>query len=395
MNTRLALVKMYHKGYRHLVRPILFRFNSETIHEKLTSQGEVLGRSKMARTALGNLFKPDNTFLCQKVAGIEFPYPIGLSAGFDYKAQLTQILPSLSFGFGTVGTITNSAYAGNPGPRLGRLVKSKSLLVNKGFKNFGIKQVLQNLAGKTFAIPIGLSVGRTNSVYLNLEESISDIVSALQKAELSSVPFSYYELNISCPNLLGEISFYPPHHLRKLLTAIAFLRISKPIFIKMPIEKTDKEVSEMLELIGQFGITGVIFGNLQKDRSHPSLDQNEVSKYPVGNFSGKPTYARSNHLIQLTYEQYGKSLVIIGCGGVFSAEDAYTKIKRGASLVQMITGMIFEGPEIISEINMELEQLAKKDGFNHISEAIGADVRPKLQFSSKDRFHVSEVSYLQ
>ncbi len=140
----------------------------------------------------------------------------------------------------------------------------------------------------------------------------------------------------------------------------------------MPIEKSNKEVLSMLEVISKHSVTGVIFGNLQKDRSHPALNQSEVSKFPKGNFSGKPTFDRSNELISLTYKHYKKRLTIIGCGGVFNAHDAYEKITRGASLVQLITGMIFEGPQLVANINTELPDLLKKNGFRTITEAIGS-----------------------
>ena len=141
----------------------------------------------------------------------------------------------------------------------------------------------------------------------------------------------------------------------------------------MPIDKTDTEVLEMLEIILKYPVTGVIFGNLQKNRKGSSLNETEVARFPKGNFSGKPTEKRSNELISLTYKTYGKKLLIIGCGGVFSAEDAYKKIKLGASLVQLITGMIFEGPQLISDINLGLVKLLKADGYKNISEAIGKE----------------------
>jgi dihydroorotate dehydrogenase len=130
----------------------------------------------------------------------------------------------------------------------------------------------------------------------------------------------------------------------------------------------------MLEVINKFTfIKGVIIGNLQKNRKDPSLDQDEVKKFKTGNFSGKPCKKRSNELIKLTFQKYKKRFVIIGCGGVFSVNDAYKKIKLGASLVQLITGMIYQGPQLIAQINLEFLNLLKKDGFKHVSEAVGVD----------------------
>ena len=142
----------------------------------------------------------------------------------------------------------------------------------------------------------------------------------------------------------------------------------------MPINQTNNEILKMLDVISRHRIAGVIFGNLQKDRNDPSLDRKEVSKFKKGNFSGKPTEKRSNELIALAYRHYKGKLVIIGCGGIFNAENAYKKIKLGASLVQLITGLIYEGPTLVYEINRELSKFVKREGYKNISEAIGSEV---------------------
>jgi dihydroorotate dehydrogenase subfamily 2 len=309
------------------------------------------------------------------IAGITFENPVGLAAGFDYKAELTQILPALGFGFETIGTITNESYEGNPLPRLGRLPKSRSLFVNKGFKNEGIDAILKKLHGSSFQIPIGLSIGKTNRpAPMTQEEAVHDVTRAFEKAEHSDIPFAYYELNISCPNLHGSVSFYPPENLDELLKQIGNLHPQKPIFIKMPITQTDDEVRAMLQVITTHPIAGVIFGNLQKDRNHPGIRKDELLKFEgkKGNFSGKPTWDRSNELIRLAYREQGRKLVIIGCGGVMSPEDAYKKIQYGASLVQLVSGLVFEGPSLVARITHKLPALLHRDGFASIRDAIGS-----------------------
>ena len=205
------------------------------------------------------------------------------------------------------------------------------------------------------------------------DEAVADVASAFKKAEASHIPFSYYELNISCPNLFGNVTFYPPENLRKLLAAVTELRLSRPLFIKMPIEKTDDETREMLRVITDFPVAGVIFGNLQKDRTDPSFVKKEIEHVGVGNFSGVPTRRRSDELIRLSYREYGKKLVIIGCGGIMNTEDAYRKIRLGATLVELITGLIYEGPQLAAAVNAGLVTLLKKDGLANISDAIGLD----------------------
>lgn len=314
----------------------------------------------------------NNSLLTQKLHGIFFKNPIGLAAGFDYDAHLIQVAARIGFGLTTVGTVTNLYYGGNPPPIMGRLPKSQSLMVYKGFKSSGADVISSRLSGQTFSLPVGISIGRSNNRSLISEkESITDIIACFQKFEEGNIKHSYYELNISCPNLFGTVTFYPPKHLKMLLEEVEKLHLRRPIFIKMPIDRTDSQIRSMLNVIINYTIAGVIFGNLQKDRKNSVLVQEEVAKFPRGNFSGKPTWQRSNELISLAFREYGKKLTIIGCGGVFSAEDAYTKILLGSSLVQLITGMIYSGPQLITQINMTLPEFLKRDGFVSIKEAVG------------------------
>lgn len=370
---RRWLLFIFARFYQVIIKNIFFLFEPEGIHNVMTRSGELMGRYPFVRTIYKSIFTHHDGMLQQKYSKIRFSSPIGLSAGFDYEARLTQILPSLGFGFQTIGTITNQAYEGNPTPRLGRLPKSKSLMVNKGFKNDGAKNVIKKLKRLKFAIPVGVSIGRTNSAKIKtVDEAITDVLQAFDMFEDSSLKHSYYELNISCPNLQGNVSFFEPVALRKLLEAVDDICLLRPLFIKMPIEVSDKQILAMLNVITDFKVAGIIIGNLQKNRKDPALNREEVKQWSFGNFSGKATEQRSNELIALTYKNYGKKLLIVGCGGVFSAEDAYKKIKMGASLIQLITGMIFMGPQLIAQINEELPELLEKDGFTHISQAIGS-----------------------
>ncbi|MCA9485436.1 MAG: quinone-dependent dihydroorotate dehydrogenase, partial [Nanoarchaeota archaeon] len=318
-------------------------------------------------------FNYKNKILEQKILGIEFKNPIGLAAGFDYEAQLTQILPEVGFGFHTVGSITLGKYEGNPSPQLARLPKSRSLLVNKGLKSTGTKSVLKNLRKKKFKIPLGISIAKTNCKTNSTEkEAIEDYAESLNLAKKSKIGH-YYELNISCPNTFGGEPFTTPKKLSALLKRIDSLNLEKPLFLKMPVDFSTSQTSALCEIAKKHKVQGLIFGNLTKDRKNPLLNKEEVGKMGKGNFSGNPTKDRSNNLIKFAYKKYSKRFVIIGCGGVFTAQDAYEKIKLGASLIQLITGMIYNGPGTISEINSGLTRLLKKDGYKNISEVIGAN----------------------
>jgi dihydroorotate dehydrogenase subfamily 2 len=362
-------------AYKYLLKPILFLFDAEAVHEWMVKFGENLPKPILIlfKKIFGKYYKN----LVQNIVGVNFKSPIGLAAGFDYEARLTKILPNLGFGFGTIGTLSYSSYEGNPKPMLGRLPNSKSLLVNKGFKNFGIHETLKKFNKSKFRYPVGISVGRTNSSELDtVDKTISDIVKGFKEAKKINLNNAYYELNISCPNLIHSlnIDFYDLKNLEKLLSEIDKLKIKKPIFVKMPIDQTEKHTLSMLKIIAKHKIVGVIFGNLQTNKKHRLLDKDEVKKFKMGKYSGKPTFEDSNIRIKLAYKNFKDRFVIVGTGGVFNADDAWVKFENGASLVQLITGMIYEGPQLIAQINRDLSQKLEEKGLKNISQVVGSAV---------------------
>ncbi len=362
--------------YKKIVKPILFKFPADDVHHFFLKTGNFFGRNKFTRNFLSSILLYKNQILEQKILGINFSNPLGLAAGFDYDADLIDILPSISFGYHTVGTVTNLPYEGNPRPMLGRLPKSKSLLVNKGFKSNGLSSVLSKINKKNGGIPLGISIGATNMPYKNIEGMIEDICTSFEKV-IKEGNFDYYELNISCPNLINvenlKDKFDEPLGFGMLLNKLSYLNINKPLFIKMYLEKSESETISLCDVAVDYKwVKGFIFANLVKDRKNKVFDKEEIESAGKGNFSGKPTEELSNNLVSEVYKKYRDRFVVVGCGGIFNGKDAYEKIKRGASLVQMVTGMVYEGPSVISRINKELAILIKNDGHKNISEAIGA-----------------------
>jgi dihydroorotate dehydrogenase len=360
--------------YRFLFKPILFRLPADSVHERFLLIGEWCGSSATFRWIIRTAFAYENPRLRQEIAGILLKNPIGLAAGFDYNARLVNILPDIGFGFESAGTITDRPYGGNPAPMLGRLPKSRALLVNKGFKNDGMDHILSRIPHQKQG-PVGISIGCTNRHYGSFNELAEDISNGFEKANQCPF-FDYFELNISCPNLINIDTFEErpdgPEGLLKILTKLGKLNISRPVFIKMPAERTFEEIDALIKIAEPFRyIRGLIFSNLIKNRNNPYLDAKEVAAVGKGNFSGKPTFELSNRLIGYAYKNYGRRFIIIGCGGVFTAEDAYQKIKLGASLIQLITGMVYLGPQQIGAINKGLVGLLEKDGYKNIGEAIG------------------------
>lgn len=358
--------------YRSVAKPALFTLNAETAHNLMTAFGEFLGRGA-GRKIVSGLLRVKSPALYQKYWGIEFPNPIGLAAGFDYNGHLPAVMPHVGFGFNTVGTVTARAYEGNDRPRLTRLPKSRSILVNKGFKSDGAAVIARRL-DKTHLKEgnIGLSIGSSNVPEVNnVDAAINDYLETF--IIFRKKPYiKYFELNISCPNTSLTEVFLEPKNLEKLLRKVAELKIKQPVLIKMPGEISPEKADELIQLGLKYGHNGYIFSNLLKNRQKSSLNSADLIKIRQlkGNISGRPTFEPSNKLIKHARKKFGDKIIIVGCGGVFNASDAYAKLKAGANLVQLITGMIYQGPQLIGEINRGLLEIMQTKGYKSISEAV-------------------------
>ena len=347
--------------YRNLVKPCCFLIDAEKVHTAILGLGEQLGQTTIAKGIIKTCFAVNSPKLLTIKAGIHFPNRVGLSAGFDYNGQLSNILPTIGFGWHTIGTVTLQPYAGNRKPRLGRFPDSKGLLVNKGLKNHGAHAIIAHLSQQQLEIPTGISIASTNKHFDSTRDQILDILQCFWLFEHSDVDHKYYELNISCPNTFEGEPFTTPSRLSLLLTALDQLHLTRPVFIKMPIDQGAQATRELLAVVAKHTVAGVIFGNLTKDKTNPSVTPADRKRWKTmrGNISGKPTWERSNAHIALTKKEFGNRFVIVGTGGIFSPADAAEKIHLGADLVQLITGMVFQGPQLIGEIN--LDQLRKME----------------------------------
>ncbi len=378
--------------YKYFFKSIFFLFDPEKIHDYITNRLIFLGKysftKKITNILLGYNRVMLKKYLGQKIKNITFDNPIGLSAGFDKNALLTSITPNLSFGFEEVGSITGEKCEGNPKPRLYRLKKSKSIIVYYGLKNDGCEVISERLKkiveenkkkyNKEFEIPIGISIARTNSVEtIETKRGIEDYFKAYKYFVKYNNIGSYITINLSCPNTCGGEPFNTAEKLDLLLKKIFSIKKIKPIFLKLSPETTFKELDKILKVIEKYefqgGIEGFIISNLIKDRTKVKNkileDKNKILQ--VGGLSGKIVEEKSNDLIAYTYYKTRGKYVIIGVGGIFSGKDAFKKILLGSSLLQLITGMIFEGPQLISEINLYLYDKIKKYNKNNISEFVG------------------------
>ncbi|MEI6511026.1 MAG: quinone-dependent dihydroorotate dehydrogenase [Candidatus Uhrbacteria bacterium] len=355
--------------YRRIAKPVFFSRDPEEVHDAMTALGAALGSSRGIRSILRSLLSYASPSLRQTILGIEFPNPVGLSAGFDKDALLVDVLPSVGFGFEEVGSVTGERCAGNPKPRLWRLPKSKGLVVWYGLKNDGSETVSARLRGRTFEIPIGTSVARTNdATTVETEAGIRDYEKAFRAfADIGD----YATVNVSCPNTCGGEPFATPERLDALLSRLDAIATRKPTFLKLPADISTDALDALVAVCDRHRVHGLILSNLTKKRDRATIDPTEIAVTDKGGVSGKPVFDPSNELISHLWKTTGRRYVIVGTGGIFSAEDAYEKIVRGASLVQLITGMIFEGPQLIGEINRGIARLLARDGFATVAEAVG------------------------
>ena len=338
--------------YRRVLKPMLFLFSADSVHSFFITIGEFAGRCALLRWKLGFFYKYKGADISKVVDGITYRTPVLLSAGFDTDGQLTQVLSSLSFGGEEIGSITAHQCEGNPRPYFIRLIRNKSFVVYKGLRNRGVDALISKLS-RTKRSPdfvLGISIARTNEkeVAIDAEAGIRDYVESFKKLNAAGIG-DYYAINISCPNAHTGETFIKPESLAQLLPRLCEVHCTKPVYLKMPINIPWEQFSALADLADENDIQGLIIGNVNKnytELAHPE----DVPKEFRGGISGAPCRALSTELIRKTREKYGSRFTIIGVGGILTPDDAMEKFAAGADLIELISGMIFEGPGLIKDI---------------------------------------------
>ena len=347
--------------YNRIIKPICFMHDAERTHNFFIKLGKFLGSNQATKRAVSFLFSYQHPKLEQKILGLQFRNPVGLAAGFDKNAELVSVMEDVGFGFVEVGSVTALPCEGNSGKRIDRIIDKKSLWINLGLNNNGVQEIRKRLRGNTFKIPYGVSLARTNCKdTASPEAGIKDYIASLKESRDIG---DYHTLNISCPNSYGGQPFAAPDLYEHLLKEVDKLKLDKPVFVKLSPDLTKSNIDKILSISQNHAIAGFICTNLTKNHA--------LGK---GGLSGKIVEQSANDLIKYIYSKTKGRYIIIGVGGIFSAEDAYEKIKLGANLVQLITGMIYNGPGLIGRINYGLVKLLEKDGYKNISEAVGTKV---------------------
>ena len=338
--------------YKFLIKPILFLFDPEWVHHAVFYLLKVIHRIPGMGSMIRALYHIKDQRLERKLFGLTFPNPVGLAAGFDKDAKLYQELSNFGFGFIEIGTLTPKPQPGNPKKRLFRLPEDNGLINRMGFNNQGVVEAIERLK-KNNGVLIGGNIGK-NKITPN-DEAVSDYV---QCFEALFPHVDYFVVNVSSPNtpnLRALQDKEPLQHLLQTLKNLNLKRTSpKPILLKIAPDLIDDQLLDIIDIVTTIKIDGVIASNTTLSRE--GLISSNRSE--MGGLSGKPVAERSTEVIRFLYEKSNNAFPIIGVGGIHSSEDAINKLNAGASLIQLYTGFVYEGPGVIKKINKAiLEQV--------------------------------------
>lgn len=359
--------------YSALVRPLLFRLDPETAHHLAIAAGHGLG---WAAGALRPAMTVEDDRLATEVAGMHFPTPIGLAAGFDKSGTAIRALAGLGFGSIEIGSVSLDPSRGNPRPRLWRLPDDQAIVVHYGLPNDGTDAISGRLAGIRLPVPLGINVVVTNrgpgAAPLNADQIIGEYAAAAA----AMVPHAdYLMMNLSCPNTVdGRDFFADAGHLNAFLAALDETRLRRPVFLKVsPLGGIEAIERVLAAADGRDTVSGFMF-NLPPHKPAGLRSADKIWRDLPGAVSGPPAAALADVCIRETFRRMDrKRHVLIGAGGVFTAEDAYAKIRLGASLVQLLTALIYQGPGIVRTITQGLAELLARDGVKNVRDAVGVD----------------------
>lgn len=339
--------------YKLIIKPILFCMKPEKAHYFATGFLSFVCFIPGVSSVIKSFYTVNNSKLEKKLFGLTFKNPVGLAAGFDKDARWFNHLNNLGFGFIEIGTLTPKAQMGNPKPRLFRLPKDEALINRMGFNNLGVDDAVKRLRNRKSGIIIGGNIGKntatpnTNALddYIYNFNALHDYV-------------DYFVVNVSCPNVKDLTKLQDTPFLLKLLGELKTINSSKtkpkPILLKIAPDLNNSQLDEVVEIVKETKIDGVIATNTTVDREGLKTNKKRLEEIANGGLSGKPIRKKSTEVISYLAKKSNKAFPIIGVGGIHTPQDAIEKIKAGADLVQIYTGFIYEGPGLVKAINKEI-----------------------------------------
>ncbi|MBE7693249.1 quinone-dependent dihydroorotate dehydrogenase [Tenacibaculum finnmarkense] len=336
--------------YKQLIRPILFIFDPEKIHYFTFSVVKTVSKIPFVSSIFRSMYQVNDKKLERNLFGLTFKNPVGLAAGFDKNAVLYNELANFGFGFVEIGTVTPKGQAGNPKKRLFRLKDDQGIINRMGFNNEGLEVAIEQLKKNKGKIIIGGNIGKNTDT--TPENYTQDYVTCFKGLH----PYvDYFVLNVSCPNVGSHAKLDDVSYLKELITEVQALNNKevkqKPILLKIAPDLNNQQLDEIIELVAQTKIDGVIASNTSVNRANLKASKERLTEIGNGGVSGQPVKDRSTKVIKYLADNSNKSFPIIGVGGIHSEKDALEKIDAGATLVQIYTGFIYEGPSLVKRIN--------------------------------------------
>jgi len=357
--------------HKKLLRPLLFRQDAERSHNFVVTRLARASRSSLACGVIEKFYGSPE--LPAEVFGLKFPNPVGLAAGMDKHAAAVPGWAALGFGFTELGGVTWHAQPGNPSPRIFRAVPDEAVINRMGFNNSGAEAVAQKLsdwkqAGRWPDHPVGINLGK--SKITPLEKAAQDYADSFRVLRGLA---DFFVVNVSSPNTPNLRQLQDKAALDEILAALQALNIAhKPVLVKVAPDLTFEALDEILELVAPRAIAGIVATNTTVSRP-PTNDAALQKIYAeTGGLSGRPLRARSTEIVRHLFRQTRGKLPIIGVGGIFNADDAWEKITAGASLVQVYTGLVYEGPGVASKIVTGLREKMISHGLKNLSQAVGS-----------------------
>lgn len=339
--------------YKLLIRPLFFLFDPEAVHHFTFSVIRFISKIPGVPQIIRNLYQIEDKRLERNMFGLTFKNPVGLAAGFDKNAVLYNELANFGFGFIEIGTITPKGQEGNPKKRLFRLKADKGIINRMGFNNEGLEAAIEQLKKNKGKPIIGGNIGKnTNTRPEDYTKDYLECFNALH-------PYvDYFVLNVSCPNVGSHAKLTDKDYLEELITAVqkankilSAQSKSRPILLKIAPDLNDIQLDEIIELVAKTKIDGIIASNTSVDRTGLRASKKRLEEIGKGGLSGQPIKDKSTRVIKYLADKSNKAFPIIGVGGIHSADDALEKINAGADLIQIYTGFIYEGPDLIRKIN--------------------------------------------
>ena len=349
----MFLVKVY--MYKHLIRPILFRFNPETAHNLTFSALSILRHIPFARSIMRAVYKRESPSLEKEVFGLKFPNPVGLAGGLDKNGEYYNDMANFGFGFVEIGSLTPLPQDGNAKPRCFRVPQDKAIINRFGINNKGVKNAVEHLKKERPNVIVAANISK-NTTSIN-EDAAKDYESAFA---LLYDFVDMFVVNVSCPNVVGLTSLQDISFLSEIVDRLLNLRMYydnyRPILLKVSPDLSKEQIDDIVEYCLRSGIDGIVAGNTTRSRDGLTISKEEIEKIGNGGMSGAPVHKKNLELVRYIHSKTEGKLPIIGVGGIMSEENAKAMIDAGASLVEIYSGFIYEGPSLIKRIIRYLEK---------------------------------------